>query len=185
MSIAMRLLTADEMEQFPNDGKRYEIVAGELHVSAAPDLRHQQALAELYDAFKAAARRAKSGRVLFAPVDVRFADDTQVQPDLVYVRTERLGMCRGHTVFGAPDVVAEMLSPSSRAFDQTVKFRLYEREGVLEYWLGDPERRELRLYVLRGRRYEEAAAVGGRLVSAVIPGLEVDVAGLFAAAFDG
>ncbi|MGI8475832.1 MAG: Uma2 family endonuclease [Thermomicrobiales bacterium] len=184
MSITIKPLTVEELEQIPNDGNRYEIVGGELYMSAAPDRRHQEALSELNEVFQAAARHAKSGKVFFAPVDVRFANDTQVQPDLIYIRTERLSIYRGHVVFGPPDVVAEMLSPSSRVADQTVKFRLFESGGVLEYWLGDPERRELRLYVLRGGRYEEIAAEAGRLRSTVIPGLEVDVAGLFAAAFD-
>jgi Uma2 family endonuclease len=120
------------------------------------------------------------GQVLFAPVDVRFSDRDQVQPDLLFIRGERLDIYQGHTVQGAPDLVVEIVSPSDRSFDEVRKRALYEANGVPEYWIVDPKARTLRLLVLTEGRYVEAAPRDGRLRSTVLPDLVVDPAALFA-----
>ena len=120
------------------------------------------------------------GRALHAPVDVKFSEDTQVQPDINCIRRERLPIYRGHTVFGGPDVVVEILSPSNRTYDQIKKANLYAANGVPEFWLGDPDAPDLTLFALRACQYAPVPPVDGFLHSTLVPDLAIDLAKLFA-----
>ena len=181
MSILTRPLTYEDLEQFPDDGRRYEIVDGELHVAAAPAKPHQRLSRRLLTLIDSAVEGSQSGEVFYAPVDVRFADETQVQPDILFIRRERSAIYRGNTVYEPPDLVVEILSPSTRAYDEQVKARLYERMGVPELLIADPDAPSLRLYVLRDGRYVQVEPDGdGRLHSTVVPGLVFDPATLLA-----
>lgn len=175
-----RLLTVDDLETFPNDGKRYEIVGGELIASPAPSEHHQLLVGELLVLLHGHVRGRRLGRVYPAPVDVRLSAIDQVQPDIVVLLNERRHIYTANVMHGPPDLAAEIVSPSSRVTDPTVKFRLYEQHGVREYWLVDPDARTFRFFVLREGRYEETQMEGGVLHSALLPGLAVDTAGLFA-----
>ncbi|MGH2531124.1 MAG: Uma2 family endonuclease [Thermomicrobiales bacterium] len=117
----------------------------------------------------------------YAPVDVRFADDTQVQPDLLVIRNERRHIYQGNTVHGAPDIVVEIISPSNPAYDQVAKRRLYEAAGVLEYWMADPGARTFRMLALRNGPYVPVEPIAGVFHATVVPGLTVDPLALFAA----
>lgn len=180
MSATVKLLTVDDLKTFPDDGNRYEIVEGALFVSPAPSRAHQTILQELLLLIQGVLSASRLGQAFFAPVDVRFTDFDQVQPDLVVLLNATLYAFRGNTVFAPPDMVVEAISPSSRLHDAERKFALYAEHGVRECWLADPERRTSRAYVLRQGAYEEIAPVDGRLTSIVIPGLSVDIARLFA-----
>jgi len=117
MSYQIPLLTAGDLDQFPDDGKRREIIAGELYVTPAPAKPHQQLAGHLYVVPYNAVVLNELGEVYFAPVDVRFSESDQVLPDLVVLLHERRGIYRGNTVYGAPDIVVEILSPSNRSVD--------------------------------------------------------------------
>ena len=181
MSILTRPLTYLDLEEFPDDGNRYEVVYGELHVTAAPDWLHQDVLAEFTDLVRGHVRARKLGKVLFAPVDVRPFGTDQVQPDLIFIRRERLHLLQRGIFLGAPDLVVEVLSPSTRRFDETRKRQFYAEAGVPEYWIADPHERTLRISVLRNGRYESLAPeADGRLRSTVLPELIVDPVAIFA-----
>jgi len=180
MSIATSPLTYKDLEQFPNDGKRYEIIGGELYVSPAPLKRHQRLLRRLTVLFDALAAETGVGEVFFAPVDVRFSDHDQVQPDLIFILHERRHIYRGNTVFEPPDLVIEVVSPSNRLYDERVKMQLYAEAGVPEFWLADPQTPAIRPYLLRDGRYVPIEPDDGRLHSAIVPGLIVDPATLLA-----
>ena len=115
-------------------------------------------------------------------MDVRLSDHSVVQPDLLYVSPERRHILTNPSLIdGAPDIVIEILSPSNRAYDEQIKYRLYEQEGVLEYWLVDPERETLTIFTLQDGVFEATTPTDARLVaSVVLPGLVIDVAALFA-----
>jgi Uma2 family endonuclease len=181
MSVLTRPLTYEDLEHFPNDGNRYEVVYGELHVSAAPDPSHQKFLGLLFLLLAPHVRQRRLGEVYFAPFDVRPLGSDLVQPDLVFIRRDRLDRFERGDFVGPADLVVEVLSPSTKSYDETVKAKLYAEAGVPEYWLPDPVDRTFRILVLRAGRYEALAPdEHGRFRSTIIPDLIVDPPALFA-----
>jgi Uma2 family endonuclease len=133
--------TVDMLEALPDDGKRYEIIDGELFVTPAPSFAHQRALGALYRRLYAYLERSTAGEVIFSPADVRTGPRTSVQPDLFVVRgPARLGP------HGWPDLrllllAVEVVSPSTARADRGAKRQLYQRAGVPEYWIVDLDSR--------------------------------------------
>jgi Uma2 family endonuclease len=179
MSILVPLITADDLEQFPDDGLRREVIAGELYVSEAPARIHQRLSALLHLRLADAVETTGWGEVYYAPVDVRFTERDQVQPDLLVIRKERLGIYRGHIAHGAPDVIIEILSPSNRTVDLVQKAQLYADHGVPEYWILDPVERTTQLFTLKDKQYLPVEPDGGLFRSTVVPGLVIDPAELY------
>lgn len=179
MSIATNLVTAEQLGFFPVDGKRREVIEGVLHVSPAPSRVHQTLSFRLSSLLYQAINRSGAGEAFAAPVDVRFSEIDQVQPDLIAIRRERLDIYQGHIVNGAPDIVIEILSPSSRQYDEVEKKQLYARSGISEYWIVDPDRRQLTIYRLAGGSYRSTAPVDGLLHSAAVTEFTVDPEALF------
>lgn len=133
MSLLTRPLTYDDLLPMPKDGKRYEIIGGELHVAAAPSRKHQDALADVFESLRAWVRPRRLGKVYFAPVDVRISPTDIVEPDILFIRQDRLHIVEANTVEGAPDLIVEVLSPSTRDLDLVRKAALYANAGVEEY----------------------------------------------------
>jgi Uma2 family endonuclease len=179
-----RKLTYADYEQIPNDGMRHEIIDGIHYVTPAPARRHQYFLARLTARLFTFAEERRLGQVYAAPFDVLFSDYDIVQPDLVFVSNERLGVLNDKNAQGAPDLVVEVLSPSTRRRDQTIKRRLYERDGVQEYWVVDPERGTVAVHRRSGTGFakamELAAAAGDRLETPLLPGFALPLRDLFA-----
>lgn len=182
MVIATRRYTHADLQLTPeDDGKRYEIIAGELIVSAAPIREHQTLAYRFTLLFGHQVDDRDLGRVYFAPVDVKFTDEDIVEPDVLFIRKDRLHLYRGNTMYGAPDIVLEIHSPSSKNRDKRDKFRLYEKGGVPEYWQADPIGRTLAIFWLNAAgQYEQIEPVNGVFRSRVLPELAIDVAALFA-----
>lgn len=181
MALTAKIWTYDDLVAMPDDGKRYEIIGGELLVSAAPDRRHQESLSETNDLVKGFVRVNRLGRVYFAPVDVVFSPTDVVEPDLVYIRRDRLHIFESARVEGAPDLVVEVLSPSTRRIDLDRKRRLYAVNGVPEYWIVDPFSETVTILVLHNGEYTaQLPDSGGRLHSTVLPGLVFHPATIFA-----
>ena len=133
-------ITWQDVQQMPDDGNRYEAIEGDLYMTPAPTPRHQTLLLRLYDALAALLRERHGGVLLVAPVGVEFPSTGEgVQPDLLFVSDERRRIIRDTSVRGAPDLVVEILSPSTASHDRGPKRRLYERQGVREYWIVDPD----------------------------------------------
>jgi Uma2 family endonuclease len=133
-----RKLTYEDLLAFPEDGKRHEILDGEHYVTPAPTRGHQEAVANLVYFFKDFLRRHPLGQMLPAPFDVRFSEHDIAEPDLLYVAQERAAILREENAKGAPDLVIEILSPSTRRRDLGIKRAIYERCGVAEYWPATP-----------------------------------------------
>lgn len=133
-------ITWQDVQQMPDDGNRYEAIEGDVYMTPAPTPRHQTLLLRLYDALAALLRERHGGVLLVAPVGVEFPSTGEgVQPDLLFVSDERRRIIRDTSVRGAPDLVVEILSPSTASHDRGTKRRLYERQGVREYWIVDPD----------------------------------------------
>jgi Uma2 family endonuclease len=161
------------------DEPRCELLYGRLILAPAPSLRHQRALIQLVACFLEWARKL-GGEALCAPLDVRLADHSVVQPDLMYVTPERRAILR-QRVIGAPDLLVEILSPSTARRDRGAKLRLYAESGVREYWIVDPAAATFEFLVLRDGRFTVELPVDGRYVSPAVPGIELDLAAFWAA----
>ena len=180
MTVVLQKLTVEDLEKFPDNGYRYEIIDGDLMMSLAPSKKHQRVLGRLFRLFDQAATDSASGEVFFSPVDVRFSRYDQVQPDLIFIRNERSGIYQGSTVSGAADIVVEVLSPSTRNFDEVAKFRLFQTHGVPEYWIVDPVSSSIRQFLLMDGAYVQTrGAEGQSLTSSILAGLTIDPAELF------
>lgn len=164
------VLTYEDYLETPEDGRRYEIIDGELYMSAAPNIAHQIAVTRLTVILESHVRRGGLGRVLVAPTAVWLSDTNVVEPDLLFVCAERLDRLEERRVRHAPDLVVEVLSPSTARTDRHAKAQLYARFGVGHYWLVDPARREIVAYALEpGGAYREPARAAGEETLAAPP----------------
>ncbi len=170
MALRKPLFSVDDLAHTPNDGKRYEIMDGELIVSPAPTFEHQSVVTR-FGAYLMRAEEAGYGRVVVAPVDVVFGRYRTAQPDLVFIRRERLNVIVRGKVRGVPDLVVEVLSPSTRAQDLGSKLLAYAEAGVPAYWVVDPEPPvELQVFRLEDAAYRLVGrAVGDEQLRVVVP----------------
>jgi len=132
-------LTYDDYVQFPDDGKRHEIIEGDHYMTPAPRRKHQRVSVNLATEMSSFAKRHKLGLVFTAPFDVVLSDENVVQPDLLFVSAARAAIVTEDNIQGVPDIIVEILSESTRRKDEVTKRKLYERFGVQEYWVVDPE----------------------------------------------
>jgi Uma2 family endonuclease len=132
-------LTYEDYRLLPDDGKRYELMEGELFVSPAPATRHQTVSRRLQFALMNALETPGLAQIFNAPTDLLLAPTTVVQPDLIIIGTGRGSIITERAVEGVPDAVVEILSPTSLDRDQHIKRRLYQQFAIPEYWVVDPE----------------------------------------------
>lgn len=168
--------TYEEYYQLDDD-QRHEIIDGNLLMAPALDMWHQAWSRDLTLLIATHAKSQKLGKVFVAPFDVVLDPKNTVQPDLIFVATANLGIIQQRAIFGTPDLLIELISPSSVRRDRYDKKDLYARFGVKEYWIGDPANKSLEILTLKEGRYELhcAAEVQGKLTSPVLAGLEFDL----------
>jgi len=166
--------------RIPADRKRHQIVDGRHFVSPAPSLRHQEVALRLAMELVRAVEDRRRGRVFVAPVDVHLAPGTIVQPDLVVLSNRRTSRIGTKKITGAPDLLVEILSPSHRTFDTVLKRERYERAGVRELWLVDPDTDSLVQLVLRRGRYVEVATTGPIVSLRALRGIAIELRKVFA-----
>ncbi|HYM59950.1 MAG TPA: Uma2 family endonuclease [Thermoanaerobaculia bacterium] len=176
-------LTYDDYAAIPEDGRRHEIIDGEHYVTPAPFSKHQDISRNLLVALANYLAENRSGTVYHAPYDVVFSNSDVVQPDILCFTNEHRRIRTEKNIRGAPDLVIEIISESSRRTDEITKRNLYERFGVAEYWVVDPVVETVKVYRLTGGRYERAAELsneaGGHLETPLLPGFVMDVAAVF------
>jgi Uma2 family endonuclease len=165
----------------PDGGQSYEVFGGQLIVNRAPTLIHQRVVGAIYRLLYEHARDHETGEVLLAPLDVLLSHFDAIQPDIVFVASERPRIAGERNFLeGAPDLVVEVISPTSRTNDRVRKMALYARSGVSEYWIADPERRSLEIHLLETHAYRSIEPDSdGLLASRVLPGLRVDSRAVF------
>jgi Uma2 family endonuclease len=175
-------LTYDDYAALPNDGRRYQLIEGDLVVTPAPTISHQRISRNLQHIIVTQVKSQRLGAVFDAPVDVILAGDTVVQPDILFVSRARQEIIAERGVEGAPDLVVEILSDSTRTLDRTTKMRLYARAGVQETWLIDPGAETLEVFELEAGAYVLRAALkrGETHHSAMLGGLDVLLDDIFA-----
>ena len=179
--VLQRPLDADDLMAFPDDDKRYEIIGGQLVVSPSPSTRHQRISNRLNRALEAFLESTGTGEVFDAPLDVRLSFYDVVQPDLLVVLNDRREIIQEQGIVGPPNLVVEILSPSSKMTDRVDKAALYARSGVEEYWIVDPIDETMTVYGLDGDRFAPSATLerNDDLYSIVLAGFVLDLDTIF------
>jgi Uma2 family endonuclease len=177
--------TSADLELMPDDGKRYEIIDGELYMSRQPHFYHQFVCGKLFARLDRWNEEVRLGEVIFAP-GVIFAEDDDVAPDAIWISNARLVAALGADgkFHSAPELVIEVLSPgaTNERRDREAKLKLYSRRGVSEYWIVNWQTRQIHVYRRENTRLELVAALleSDSLESPLLPGFVCPVASLFA-----
>ena len=174
------LVTYEDYCNMPDD-ERYEVIDGELIMTAAPRVVHQDTSINIGTELRIYVKSNRLGKVLYAPTDVILSDTNVVQPDILFVSKSRAHIIAEEGIRGAPDLVVEVLSPSTAQLDKVRKRELYARFGVPEYWQADADEVSILVLTLVNGEYEIAGVYGPEetLVSPLLPGFRLDVDDVF------
>lgn len=170
-------LTYEDYAAIPADGRRHELIDGEHYVNPSPNTKHQLVSIRLASALLSFVEEHGTGHV-FAALDVVLTQQDVVAPDITFVSTTRASIIKALNIQGAPDIVVEILS-SNRRYDKRVKYEMYERARVDEYWIIDPDDEVVEVYRHDGRQFVRAN-VGDTLTSPLLPDFHLNVRDLFA-----
>ena len=164
----------------PED-KRYELLNGELVVVPSPRTGHQTISRNLEMILWTFIKQAELGELFHAPLDVVLSDTDVVQPDILFISKDREQIITEDNIRGAPDLVVEILSPSTAERDRTYKLALYSLHGVREYWLVDPDARTVVVMELTEEGFRTTASYGETetAISPLLEGLTVDLSEVF------
>ena len=177
-------LTHDDFRGFADDGQRHEIIEGAHRATARPSTRHQTLLGRVHVEIELYLRNHPgTGRTLLAPLDMVLSKWDVVEPDLVFVAAAQDGIVTEKNVQGAPALVIEIASPETRKRDQGARRKLFDRAGVREYWIVDPDSTAVRVFRRPAHGSFDPAVDLKRedtLTSSLLPGLEIRLNELFA-----
>lgn len=180
---AVRPLTRHEYEKLPETGKRYQLMGGLLRMAPAPNRYHQEISRNLEFILWQHIKAHRLGEIYNAPFDVYLSDHDVFQPDLLFVSNERRSILSPKGVEGAPDLVIEILSPTSEFHDRNTKQSTYAEAGVSEYWLIEPKTQSIEVYLLGvdpdKPRLTVQLGKDAVMMSELFPGLEIVLAEVF------
>jgi Uma2 family endonuclease len=173
--------TYDDLCRLPDDGKRYEIIAGELYTMPSPNMQHGEIVANLLHRVFWPVVEPLGGRVYTAPIDLFLLDTGPVQPDVFVLLADQSSLKTARGVEGPPALIVEVLSPSNPERDRIVKRALYARAGVPEYWLVSPEAAIVEVLTLVAGQYQTHCRVAGDepLTSPTFPRLHLPTSTVF------
>ncbi len=173
-------LTYRDYAKTPDD-ERYELIDGVLLMVPAPNIAHQESHASLGSQMWSFVRQCDLGRVFLAPTDVVLTDTDTVQPDVLFISKEREHIIAEANIQGAPDLIVEILSPSTSSRDWREKRDLYAHHGVNEYWVADTANRVVFQMLLKDGILEiiNTYAGGDTITSPTLKGFEISVNDIF------
>jgi Uma2 family endonuclease len=177
--------TYEDYKSLPySETERYELLGGELVMVPSPDTEHQDIVGNLFRSLSDHVHKQRLGKVYLAPLDVVLGardEEEVVQPDMLYISHQRRGIIAREEIRGAPDLVVEVLSPSTAQRDRTLKKKLYARHGVQEYWIVDPKAQTLEVYEWRSKGFERVGLYGAEqtLTSRLLPTLHIPLREVF------
>ena len=164
-----------------SDDERYELLDGELIIMPAPSIAHQHVAMKLGTRLDTFVEEGNLGVLYSAPTDVVLSDTDVVQPDLLFISSERAHIITPANIQGAPDLIVEIRSDSTAERDETLKRNLYAEHDVKEYWLVDPDAMTITVLLLGADGYAEVAAhnLGQTLTSPTLEGFAVNLDEIF------
>lgn len=176
--------TYEDYLLFPEDGKRHELIDGDHFMTPSPSTRHQRISLKLATAFAVFLKNNRLGEVFDAPMDVVLSETDVVQPDLLFISSGRASIVTDKNIQGAPDLVVEILSDGTRKTDEVIKRKLYERHGISEYWVVDPELETVKVYRTTEKGYTRAAELSREtndtLNTPLLSGFQIPLSEIFA-----
>jgi Uma2 family endonuclease len=163
------------------EGAPYQLIGGKLVMTPVPTTYHQIISMRLELKFANFVNEKNLGLVLDAPIDVYFGEKETYQPDIIFIDRDRFHIIESAMINGAPDLVVEILSPSTGYYDLKKKARTYARHGVREYWIADPEDKSIEAYKGQEEKFtlNQRIEEEGKIKSLVLDGLEVEVRDVF------
>src|SRR4051812_23548492 len=167
-----------------DDNYYYEIIDGEMIQKSAPTPMQQEVSRNLLFALETFNRQQKKGSIFYAPVDVYLDEYNKPQPDIIFVSNEKKAIITNDGIMGIPDLIIEIISPTSVIRDRIEKKNLYERMAVQEFWLVDPQYAAIEIYTFKNNRFElysAATILEGESKSALFEGLTINLADIFSA----
>ena len=172
--------TYEDYEKLP-EGAPYQLIGGKLVITPSPIPYRQELSRELGFKLFTFVKKNDLGHVYYAPLDVYFSETDVYQPDILFIHKKREKIIGKTKIEGSPDIVIEILSPSTAYYDLRKKFRIYEKFGVKEYWIVDPELKRIEVYENENSKYKifSEAENEGSVSSAVLKGFEVELTELF------
>lgn len=175
-----RSYTYEDYLKIDNDNQ-YELIGGKLILVPAPKTTHQLVKGNIFWALKDYIRKNKLGEVLDAPTDVLLSETEKPQPDILFISTERLDIISEMNVQGAPDLVVEVLSPSTGKNDRVEKSKMYYKHGVKEYWIVDPDHKTIEVFIPAEKNWNlfQSYDDDDTLVSPLLTGLEIKLKDIF------
>ena len=175
--------TYEDYLEFPDDGKRHEIIDGNHYATPAPKTKHQAISLVVLTRLHLFVKDHKLGDVFTAPFDVILSDEDIVQPDIIFISAARSNIITEENIQGAPDLVIEILSESTRKRDEIIKRKLYERCGVREYWIIDPELETLKVFRLAENKFGRASELSNEasdvITTELLPGFKLPLSEIF------
>ncbi len=166
--------TIEDYKNLP-EGAPYQLIRGEFITTPPPTVRHQEISKKLLDILFEMEKKGL-GKVYNAPIGV-YLNDEAFQPDIIFILKERLDIIKEDAIYGAPDIVIEILSPSTAYYDLRLKKDTYEKSGVREYWIVDPIKNFVEVYENKDGQFVlyRSAEIKGKVKSSIIKEFEVDV----------
>lgn len=164
-----------------DDNNRYEIFNGELCLVPAPSTNHQSVSRNLEFLIWNFVKQRGLGKVFYAPIDVVFDDDEVFQPDIVFIKSENQSIIGENAIQGIPDLIVEIVSPSSTFYDTIEKKDIYRKYGVKEYWIIFPDEKVIEVLSLEKGEYLEfcKSKKEGIVKSKILEGLEINSKDVF------
>ena len=159
--------TAMEVFEMLPEGTLAEVINNTLYMSPAPTFEHQDLLSRLHTMMNVYVMENDLGKCVFAPVDVYLGDNNAVQPDILFIAKENTGIIKEGKVKGAPDLIVEVLS-GNKKHDLQVKKNLYETFGVKEYFIINPDNKEVISYYLSDSKFSLQESRKGKLKSKLL-----------------
>jgi Uma2 family endonuclease len=172
------VLTYEDYVLLPNDRNRYEILEGELTVTPAPSTKHQSVSANLFKLLSRYIDDRNLGKLFYAPIDLILDPTTILQPDLLFVSLAHQHIITERAIEGVPDLVVEILSPTTSRTDRVTKAQIYARHKVPVYWIVDSDDKSIEIYLLEGDTFRTAVTLRGATPTIAPPFKEFEIAAI-------
>ena len=173
--------TYEDYFNLPDDGKRYEIIDGELYLFPTPNLPHQSILGNLFCTIAEFPKEKEYGEIFLSPLDVVFSNINIIQPDLIFVAKENFNILTPENIRGTPDLLIEILSSNTERRDRTLKLTTYSKFGVREYWMVHEERETVDVWRRKDDHLNFHSFLDKThiLFTPLLPGLEISLGKIF------